>query len=214
MISFSGMAGGQGSDKFFILYGDKAFELKEFKEGIIKGVSVERSPHLSLDRSKAITKEYRDILSRYLDKILVLSTRHKVDPILVVSTIWVESSFKPKALSNVGAKGFMQVMPATHKWIFGSLLKKKSNKNETDEDQNLEAGIAYLAHLKHLVGDNKEKVMIAYNMGPKYVLEKSKKKFVFDHDYYRKISKRFDQISNNLKNKGTRIRRIHSYASN
>lgn len=210
-LSFSGVAGGNGSDKFYILYGDKAFELREFKEGIINGVSVEKSSKISLKRSLELTRQYRTTLAKFLDRILILSSRHKVDPVLVVSTIWVESVFKTKALSRVGAQGLMQVMPATHKWVFSELLKKESLTNETEEEQNLEAGIAYLAHLKKLVGNDKEKVMIAYNMGPTYVLSRSK--FKFNHDYYKKISKRFDQISVNLKKKGMNLKRIPTYAA-
>lgn len=189
-LSFSGVAGGIGSDKFLLLYGDKAYELKEFKSGIINGVDT----------------RYRYSLSKYMDKILILSARHKIDPVLVVSTIWVESTFDNKAVSKKGAIGLMQVMPKTNKWVFGSILKKDPSSILTEEERNLEAGIAYLAHLKKIVGNNKERVMIAYNMGPKYVLDRSKLKF--NHDYYKKISKKFDQISQNLKSKGTRIDRL------
>jgi hypothetical protein len=211
LLSFSGIAGGQGSDKYFILYGSKAYELRDFKSGIIQGISVEKSSKISLKRSIELTKQYRDSLSKYLDKILMLSSRHKIDPVLVVSTIWVESKFKPKALSPVGAKGLMQVMPDTHKWIFGALLKKDPTLGDTEENKNLEAGIAYLAHLKEIIGNDKERVMIAYNMGPKYVLNRSK--FKFNHDYYKKISKNFDQISAKLKTKGVALRKVSSYAA-
>ena len=188
-LSFPNVAGGSGSDKYYLLYNKRAYELKDFKKGLLLGVD----------------RRYRARLVTHLDTILMYSSKYKVDPVLVISTIWVESAFKTDALSHKGARGLMQVMPATHKWIFGSILKKTHLK-ETEIEKNIEAGVAYISYLRGIVGNNKEKVMIAYNMGPKYVLDRDK--FKFDHDYYRKISKRFDQISRILSKRGIPLKQL------
>jgi soluble lytic murein transglycosylase-like protein len=175
--SFCGVAGNDGSDKTFIIYGNNAYNINDFKKGLVLGVDF----------------KYRPLLSRYLENILILSEKYKIDPVLVVSTIWVESAFNHKAKSNCGALGLMQIMPKTNTWIFKTILKKHPDAVLSKEENNIEAGIGYLTHLKKKFGGNEEKMLIAYNMGPRYVINKTDGKF--DHQYYKRITAKFDQIS-------------------
>jgi soluble lytic murein transglycosylase-like protein len=53
---------------------------------------------------------------------------YDVDPALVNGIIRVESRFNPKAVSRVGAKGLMQVMPSTAKGLrCGNLFQPEEN---------------------------------------------------------------------------------------
>ncbi|MGH9612100.1 MAG: lytic transglycosylase domain-containing protein, partial [Bryobacteraceae bacterium] len=57
----------------------------------------------------------------------------KIDPALVQSVIEVESNYDPYAVSNKGAQGLMQLMPAT--------AKRFGVKNSFDPKENIEAGV-------------------------------------------------------------------------
>ena len=83
--------------------------------------------------------------------------RRGVDPRLVHAVIRQESRYDPKALSHAGAKGLMQLMPATGKQFDCTDLG--------DEACNVKAGTKYLAWLlKRFKGDVKL-ALAGYNAG-------------------------------------------------
>jgi soluble lytic murein transglycosylase len=51
-----------------------------------------------------------------------------VDPLLIKAIIKVESDFAPDVVSNKGAVGLMQIMPATGRQIAGYLQMKNFKK--------------------------------------------------------------------------------------
>jgi hypothetical protein len=58
----------------------------------------------------------------FADQINGAAARHGLDPTLVAAVVAIESSFDPSAVSPMGARGLMQVMPPT--WpssLLGSL---------------------------------------------------------------------------------------------
>jgi Transglycosylase SLT domain len=85
--------------------------------------------------------------------------RHALNPWVVAAVIRAESAGNPRAVSRVGARGLMQLMPATaerfgirHRQLF-------------DPAQNLEAGSRYLSWLVDQFPDDPAKVLAAYNAG-------------------------------------------------
>jgi soluble lytic murein transglycosylase-like protein len=81
-----------------------------------------------------------------------------LDPALIHAVIAVESRHNPKAMSNKGAYGLMQLMPETAR-RFNAL-------NKRDYKQNILAGAQYLRELLGLFGGNLELALAAYNAGP------------------------------------------------
>jgi len=85
------------------------------------------------------------------------ANRYKVDPELVRAIIRVESDYDPKAVSNKGAMGLMQLIPAT--------AQRFGVSNPFDPKQNLEGGVNYLKHLLDLFQGDLKLSLAAYNAG-------------------------------------------------
>ena len=75
---------------------------------------------------------------RILAAVYENSLQYDIQPELILSVIKVESEFNPKAYSNAGALGLMQIMPVTGIYVGRSL--GYSIKNE-DELYNIEKNI-------------------------------------------------------------------------
>jgi hypothetical protein len=85
--------------------------------------------------------------------------RRNVNPDLVAAIIRAESAFDPEAVSRKGARGLMQLMPATGR-RFGLMPAELF-----DEELNIEAGVNYLEELIERYADDLPLVLAAYNAG-------------------------------------------------
>jgi len=99
----------------------------------------------------------------YDDIIRVHSEANGVDPRLVKAVMIAESNANPRAVSNKGAQGLMQIMPDTAQYL--------DLRNPFDPEQNIQAGTRYLKILSELFKGNLELVLAAYNAGPQRVLQ-------------------------------------------
>jgi peptidoglycan lytic transglycosylase len=88
---------------------------------------------------------------------------YHVDPSLVLAFTRAESRFKPDAVSNVGARGLMQIMPGTAQHVDGAM---PSEKRLEDPSYNLDLGQRYLSELLGQVNGNLVELAAAYNAGP------------------------------------------------
>ncbi|MGH1537349.1 MAG: lytic transglycosylase domain-containing protein [Gammaproteobacteria bacterium] len=96
--------------------------------------------------------------SSYADTIEAYSIAYEVDPKLVKAIIAIESCFDRKAVSAVGARGLMQLMPAT--------AKELGVKDSFNANQNIRGGIKYFSQMLTRFNDNTELALAAYNAGP------------------------------------------------
>lgn len=81
-----------------------------------------------------------------------------VDPALVKAMMRVESCFDSAAVSRVGARGLMQLMPYT--------AQKLGVSNSFDPDENIRGGVQYLSGLLKRFNNNLEFAIAGYNAGP------------------------------------------------
>ena len=96
----------------------------------------------------------------YAAMIREAAEKHSVSPALVEAVAKVESGFNPRALSHKGARGLMQVIPAT-----GRRFGVRSADKLFDPEHNIAAGTAYLAWLSKRYRGNLDFVIAAYNAG-------------------------------------------------
>jgi len=93
--------------------------------------------------------------------ILRAARRHQVDPAWVQAIIMAESSFNPNAVSNRGAVGLMQLMPATAKAL--------GVKDAFNPEQNINGGVFYFKKLLKEFRGNVRLALAAYNAGSRIV---------------------------------------------
>jgi soluble lytic murein transglycosylase-like protein len=93
----------------------------------------------------------------YADIINAKCSKYGVDPSLVKSIIKAESNFNPRALSNKGARGLMQLMPST-----GADMGVR---DFYDPEQNIDGGVRYFRFLLDNFGGDVELSVAAYNCG-------------------------------------------------
>lgn len=92
---------------------------------------------------------------------------HNLDPLLVIALIHVESTFNTNAQSHKGAKGLMQLLPNTARYINKKTDKGiPENSNLFDAKTNIALGTAYMEYLLNKTNSNLEYALAAYNMGP------------------------------------------------
>ncbi len=86
---------------------------------------------------------------------------HQVDPALIKAVIMAESGYNPKALSKKGARGLMQLMPRTAKWL-GVV-------DSFNPEHNINGGARYLKQLLKQFDGDVELALAAYNAGSRNV---------------------------------------------
>jgi len=100
-----------------------------------------------------------------------LATKHAnaagLDPALVLAVIDAESKGQPRAMSRVGARGLMQLMPATAQEIAQQHGVPYAGPSDLfDPDLNVRLGTLYLARLRRQFGNDPWLYVAAYNAGP------------------------------------------------
>ena len=104
---------------------------------------------------------------RYRDLIEREATANNLHPAFVAAIVLNESSFNPKAESDVGARGLMQMMPDTAKWVHDKMgLTDEYNFDQMyDADTNVHYACWYLAFLCERFHNDPILVSAAFHAG-------------------------------------------------
>lgn len=95
----------------------------------------------------------------YGELIYQMAKRYEINPSLIAAVVWAESGFAARARSPKGARGLMQLMPATAQ-RFGV------GRSQLYEPlRNLQAGTAYLRFLLDRYSPALDLALAAYNAG-------------------------------------------------
>ncbi len=146
--------------------------------------------HLEDRIIKSVPKQMKNDFKKVLFTTFDFAEKYQIDPFWALSIMWVESHFDHSQISPVGAKGLMQIMPNTGRYL-ATLMKKGSTQDEhhfkraffddvlktvpaKEFSKNIEKGIFYLKYLMKLFDNDMVLVTVSYNMGPTYVLNRVK----------------------------------------
>lgn len=102
------------------------------------------------------------ISTELAEKIYDAATRHDIEPDVAYGLVFVESTFRERAVSHVGARGLSQVMPRTARWMDPTV----SAQDLFDPEVNLELGFRYLRKMIDKYDGDVVKALTAYNRGP------------------------------------------------
>jgi len=101
----------------------------------------------------------------YRQDIFRYSKQFQLDPYFVSAVIRVESRFFSEARSKRGARGLMQLMPETARWIAGQMNIEYRSELLSQPRYNIMLGCWYLANLMAEFDGNPVAVLAAYNGG-------------------------------------------------
>ena len=89
--------------------------------------------------------------------IVNAANRHDIDPAIVKAIIMAESGYDPMAVSKKGARGLMQLMPAT--------ADSLGVKDSFDPEHNINGGVKYFKRLLSRFDGDLRLALAAYNAG-------------------------------------------------
>ncbi len=122
----------------------------------------------------------------FADEIGAAAQRYKLPPQLIRAVMMTESGGNPLVLSNKGAVGLMQLLPAT--------AREMGVDDIHDVAQNLMGGTRFLRVLANRFDGDLVKVLSAYHAGSTRVLGRDATPFAATDDYVRKVLRLYYQL--------------------
>ena len=122
--------------------------------------------------------------------IIASATRNGLDPVLLYSVMHQESAFNLRAVSPKGARGLMQLIPAT--------ANRFGVRNIFNPQQNIEAGARYLRFLLDTFKGDVSLALAGYNAGEGAVKRYNGQVPPFQETikYVSQIRRRYETINN------------------
>jgi len=150
--------------------------------------------YVLLVREKRVIIKVVGDMAKYDDLIKKASDKYHVDYALIKAVIKAESNFNHRAVSPVGARGLMQLMPKTA----ASLQIEDS----FHPDNNIDGGVRYLRYLLTLFNGNLSLALAAYNAGEGAVARYNNRipPYKETQNYVQRVLKYFEQYSSLQKN--------------
>jgi len=160
-------------------------------DGVIHFTNVPTSSNyrLYIRESPAPAQKITTDSKKFDDLILKAEAAYGIDFSLIKAMIKVESGFNHKAVSRVGAKGLMQIMPQNYASLY--------IKDPFDPEENIMGGVRYLQHLLDRYENKLPLALAAYNAGPEAVDRYQQiPPYKETREYVRKVMELYRQYKN------------------
>ncbi len=144
----------------------------------------------NLDEANTIAPNPR--VDRYDDIVQSAANKYGIDSALIKAVIRAESGGNAKAVSSAGARGLMQLMPAT--------ARELGVKNSFDPKDNIEGGTKYLRQLLDRYNGNVNQAIAAYNWGMGNLERRPSKMPAETKNYITKVQSYYKNYSGNFDN--------------
>ncbi len=129
-------------------------------------------------------RAYDPIIEKYAGE-------YRLDPSLIRLMISKESGFNPKAVSPKGARGLMQLMPAT--------AARHGVRDTLDPDENIRGGMRHMRTLLDTFDNDLALSLAAYNAGENLVQRIGRIPNIREtHDYVRTITEKYGKQTMSL----------------
>ena len=102
---------------------------------------------------------------KYEAEVKKYAKMYLFDEYFIYAIICAESGFDNEAQSQVGAKGLMQIMPETAKWLKEKYKLDIDIENLFDPETNIHLGCQYISYLSGRFNNDMTLVLAAYNGG-------------------------------------------------
>ncbi len=151
-------------------------------------------------------RKMRVRLEKYIDYAFHYAQIYQVDPLWVISIMWVESHFKPEVKSRVQARGLMQIMPGTAHYLNHlldrPLTPKLAIELSKDPAHNIQLGTYYLGRLLRRFKGNHIYATVSYNMGPGFTLRRLRtgRPVGTRNHYLDKVRRAYGRLSRRVRN--------------
>ena len=153
---------------------------------------IEREPQQAADGQPTLARAWKErgwtTGNTKIDLLIKQNgARYGVDPYLIFCVMEQESHFNPRAVSPVGARGLMQLMPGTGA-RFGV-------RQPFDTAQNIMGGTRYLRQLLDYFGGRVDLVLAGYNAGEGAVMKYGRNvpPYRETRNYVKRITARYQQ---------------------
>ncbi|MDX2484827.1 MAG: lytic transglycosylase domain-containing protein [Pseudodonghicola sp.] len=127
-------------------------------------------PHLAVMIAKRAAQQGQVLNGAYYPLHPVAKLKLPMAPEMTLAIARRESEFDPRVVSGAGARGLMQVMPATARLVAGQLGILSGHSTDrllSDPDYNAKLGANYLAGLAGAFDGNVVMMAAGYNAGPR-----------------------------------------------
>jgi hypothetical protein len=150
-------------------------EIEKLKRAIKKEISIEKTAQIIVRDGKNI---HIETANRYAKWIYAAGERHKVNPVLILSVMSVESNFNAKAESPTGPIGLLQIAYSWHK-------EKTTRVGLFDPKNNINVGTRILAEYR---GSSDTKTLHRYYGGDSETSSAYARKVIsYKHKYEKEI---------------------------